>query len=687
MSSYSDNHHQPSSSQFLPPQSAQVRSSLFGGPSSDADPPPSSLPEPPRRSIFGGPSSQDVIQRPEIPSDPMDQDVTHAEETEFDLILREQPLAAYYGSDGDSFHDSDDETHKPSRRVAQSQFFSTRQTRSFGTEQQPTYVVHRGVDLPPGVARPNRWEGHATNYRQAIVAERSVFNSLRALRANDLAGHLYDAFAIRQKSTHDQSEPSDPDDSDEEETRSFRKKWIAWPMTATSVPRTDENLRRRLDGFDTYRMQPDSRPSAELEEWIMATMMRTGKETYMARESGWKEVKVPQEANQPDPDAIVDDAAAKDENEQNDDSKKPQSKNSKSMPRHPVIQADEDILHRQLRPLSRTVISQLDQLLMGLHHSLRHRTNDMDSSDDSATDTDEEISRSRSGSRPKQKGQKQDQLRGTKRGRKDSHLDRPSASRASASRSSSYIDATDDDTPSGETPNQSRGRMMDRLLLRDWSEIMGIASIMGLPSNAVERASKRCADLFEQDMSFRTFHEGRIEPLERLPDSTYTYGYVEDSDSDFIRHPKRRTISRDTSKGPGVSQSQASRSHSRAAMTPPVVVVPQPAPPAVRASSVASNSKPQQQPSGDKDKQPGFGTVPLNRKMNIVCPIVGCKRNLTGFARTWNLKLHMKRCHSGFDYVVPSETPEPSRSPASTPVPQPPQAQAKSQGVPIIELD
>ncbi|KAJ5708303.1 hypothetical protein N7488_008104 [Penicillium malachiteum] len=676
MSSHSDNH-QPSSSQFLPPQSAQVRSSLFGGPSSDVDAPPSSLPEPPRRSIFGGPSSQDVIQRPEIQSDPMDQDDPHEEETEFDLILREQPLAAYYGSDGDSFHGSDDETHKPSRRTAQSQFFSTRQTRSFGTEQQPTYVVHRGVDLPPGVERPNRWIGNATHYRQAIVAERSVYNSLRALRATDLAGHLYDAFAIRQKSNNDQSEPSDPDDSDEEATKSFRKKWIAWPMTSASVPRTDENLRRRLDGFDTYRMQPDTRPSAELEEWIMATMMRTGKETYMAREPGWK-VQVPQEANKPDPDSMVDDNTAKDENEQNDESKPPQPKNPQSIPRPPVIQADEDILHRQLRPLSRTVISQLDQLLMGLHHSLRHRTNDMDSSDDSATDTDEESSRPNSRSR--QKGQRQDQSRGTKRGRKDSHLDQPSASRASASRSSPYIDATDDDQ-SGETPNQSRGRMMDRLLLRDWSEVMGMASIIGLPFNAIERASKRCADLFEQDMSFRKFHEGRIEPLERLPDSTYTYGYVEDSDSDFIRHPKRRTISRGSSKGPGVSQSEPSRSRSRAAMTPPVVVVPQPAPPAVRASSVASNSKPQQQFAGDK--QPGFGTVPANRKTKLVCPVVGCKRNLTGFARTWNLTLHMKRCHSGFDYKVPSETPEPSRSPA----PQPPPPQAASQGVPIIELD
>ncbi|KAJ5731274.1 uncharacterized protein N7483_005782 [Penicillium malachiteum] len=646
MSSYSDNH-QTSSSQFLPPQSAQVRSSLFGGPSSDADPPPSSLPEPPRRSIFGGPGSQDVIQRQEIQSDPMEQDVTQGEETELDLILREQPLAAYYGSDGDSFHDSDDETHKPSRSVAQSQFFSTRQTRSFGTEQQPTYVVHRGVDLPPGVARPNRWIGHATNYRQAIVAERSVYNSLRALRANDLSGHLYDAFAIRQKSNHDQSEPSDADDSDEEKTRAFRKKWIAWPMTSASVPRTDENLRRRLDGFDTYRMEPDTRPSAELEEWIMATMMRVGKETYMARESGWKEVKDSQEANQtdPDPNAIVDDEAAKDDNEQNEETKKPQPKKPQSPPRHPVMQTDEDILHRQLRPLSRTVISQLDQLLMGLHHSC---------------DIEPTIWTPVMTRQPTQMKKKQDQSRGTKRGRKESNLDQPSASRASSSRSSPYMDATDDDTQSGETPNQARKRMMDRLLLRDWSEVMGIASIMGLPSNAVERTSKRCADIFEQDMSFRTFHEGRIERLDRLPDSTYTYGYVEDSDSDFNRQPKRRTISRDTSKGPGFHNLH---------------------PPAVRASSVASSSKPQQQLAGDKN--PGFGTVPANRKPNITCPIVGCKRNLSGFARTWNFKLHMKRCHSGFDYVLPSETPEPSRSPA----PQPSQPRAASQDVPIIELD
>ena len=47
-----------------------------------------------------------------------------------------------------------------------------------------------------------------------------------------------------------------------------------------------------------------------------------------------------------------------------------------------------------------------------------------------------------------------------------------------------------------------------RVGLRDWSEVIGMASLTGWGDGVVERAAKRCAALFGEGMAFRTFHEG-----------------------------------------------------------------------------------------------------------------------------------------------------------------------------------
>ena len=165
-----DNIHPPSTSQFVPPQSAQPYRSIFGGPSSDATPLPSSQPELPRRSIFGGPSSSHVGPK----SEPMNQG---PEYDEFEALLRERPLEADYNSEGESFQGSidgedglglesePDWPQKPrSRTVSNSPGITVRPPPSSST----TYVLDRGLDLQPGVTRPNRWDGASSTYRRLI---------------------------------------------------------------------------------------------------------------------------------------------------------------------------------------------------------------------------------------------------------------------------------------------------------------------------------------------------------------------------------------------------------------------------------------------------------------------------------------------------------------------------------------
>jgi hypothetical protein len=52
---------------------------------------------------------------------------------------------------------------------------------------------------------------------------------------------------------------------------------------------------------------------------------------------------------------------------------------------------------------------------------------------------------------------------------------------------------------------------IERLGLRDWSDVLGMAALTGWDEQVLRRASKRCADLFGEDMLFRTFYDGGTE--------------------------------------------------------------------------------------------------------------------------------------------------------------------------------
>ncbi|KAJ5108101.1 hypothetical protein N7456_004776 [Penicillium angulare] len=638
MSSFSDNL-LPSSSQYLPPRSAQVRGSLFGGPSSDADPPPSSLPEPARRSIFGGFSSQDVDQEPEKQLEPI-KEGSEQEEDEFDMILRERPLEAYYGSDGDSFRGSSDEDSKKSKKASKKPENSEAKIRPPAEVAlpQPTYVVHRGVDLPPGVERPNRWRGWPHYYRQVIANEVGVLDSLMTTRARDLAGHLYDSFASRQQRNQDQGKFGNAEDSNDEENTAFPKMWISWPMAADAVPRADEPIRGRLDrfdGLDNYRLQPDMRPSAELEEWIMAAMMKTAKERFLARE--WDDdIEVTKKEESPDPDTM---AVGGHEEYEDSTWKLPDR-----LFREPVVQTDDDLSRSQLRPLSRTVISQLDQILMGLHQALKHRANHHYSSDESATETEDEESVPPA----KGKGRKQDESRGRKRNREPKTFENSSPDRVTNSRSSSATGIEADDTlEHPQLTEDASGRvplaLSERLPLRDWSEVMGIAAIMGLPSNAVQRASKRCADIFEQDMTFRKFREGRMVKIKkhRSPSGQNPHQLVyaeseSESESGIVQQPQRmrgtgkylKPVAGNVPEGTSRDTESVSRHSSKAR----------------EEIKVKRSRSPSTVGSTPIDAAQLYGKDP-NRESLFFCPIEGCRRSNNGFNRLWNFKLHMRRIH------------------------------------------
>lgn len=565
----------------------------------------------------------------------MDEADGEQEEDELDMILRERPLQAHYDSDGDSFEGEREKAKKRRQKIgahSHRQFDISGALPSAETTRQ-TYVLDRGLDLPPGVERPNRWKGPSTSYSNVIEGEREVYESMNTARSRDLAAHLYNAYAIRNKLRRHCETKINEDDP---ETIYLPKRWVAWPLPSAMVPRVDEAVRRQLDPH-TLCMPPDTRSSAELENSIMAKMMKTAKERFMAREWDDDEVRTSRAYSPNDPDGM------KDIDDDKKDDEVPVPRESR-----PVVQADDNTSQHQLRPLSRNVISQLDQVLTGLHHSMKNRYHGDTTSDDSTTtDSEDEGSRSRS----RRKNEKGSQPRGRKRARKSSQTADMPSERAMSMQSFTRPDTENESMHSAShsrglsRSSHDDGRSINhKLALRDWSEVMGLAAMTGLPSAVVMRASKRCADLFGQDMAFRTLGETRVKKVTRGDCRSWKYAYVEsdtDPDAEIEAAPKKRGRPRISS--PSKAQSQSRRPRSRSVPAPAPLYQPVPLP--TSSNTGAMDLRPATDASHQEGApRSGVGKGP-HRKADIICPVIKCPRHADGFSRVWNLNLHMKRVH------------------------------------------
>lgn len=514
------------------------------------------------------------------------------EDNELENIFREQPLQSDYGSEGDSFQgslDGEDGLALESEPDLPRRSGFRRTTKSTRNPVQPTtYVLDRGLDLPPGVPRPNRWDGPPSTYRQLISDERGAYEAILANRSRDLAAHLYDSFVLRKQKAEASLGPED----ESEDPAAVKKVWVGWPMLADNVPRSDEYIRRQFDDPDTYRRAPDPRPSADIEEAIITNLLQTAKGMFMEREWDLEQLRALRVRSQGGQSSKLDTDVRRSKREASE----PADPNHE--PLYPVLQADDDKSRRQLRPLSREILAQMDRVLTGLHHAMQGRTRVRDSGEESKSDTGSETSRSRSRSRGRR--------RATKKSSRASRAQNRSRSRLAADGNEEM-----DDTPKP----RGRKRKPDRYIFhrgeqRDWSEVMGIASMIGLPQDVVMKASKRCADLFGQDMEFRRFHEGRMCKMKRLPSGKWRRAYIESETED------------ENEKDPASAPKPRRRGQA------------------------------EQLPHYNSDGEPTLPRLALrykgkgaHRKFDILCPITTCPRHTDGFSRTWNLTQHLRKAH------------------------------------------
>ncbi|KAH6853308.1 RNA polymerase I-specific transcription initiation factor-domain-containing protein [Chaetomium sp. MPI-CAGE-AT-0009] len=248
--------------------------------------------------------------------------------------------------------------------------------------------------------RPNRWRGHPSTWKTWTERDRRAWLALENARKEDLAVHLYNAFALRKGlRVGPDVEQSAGEGGGGGEGWEPGKTWTAWPMRADEVP-GDGLLPRTADvnePFTFRRERGRGFAGGELEEEISATILRCAKERFWRRdlqgpraneEVVVQSIETGDAATEGETDAS-DIAETTGQDEETDEPRRtPRRKRRAVSPTFtPVVSADDERSYALLRPATRRIMSRLDDALMILHNQRMAGLGNM--SESSASDEDE----------------------------------------------------------------------------------------------------------------------------------------------------------------------------------------------------------------------------------------------------------------------------------------------------------
>ncbi|KAH8202762.1 hypothetical protein TruAng_003033 [Truncatella angustata] len=182
----------------------------------------------------------------------------------------------------------------------------------------------------------------------------------------------------------------------------------------------------------------------------------------------------------------------------------------------------------------------------------------------------------------------------------------------------------------GERPARKR-RNAARLMPRDWKDVLGAAALAGFPQDALNRAAKRCAELFGENIELHTMSEGAFSQNDQTLRVQYHPGMLTDLDTEAADEDY---YSEDE------TQSQAARH--------------------IRASSVISASSDPRGRSRSRSRSVSRATTrSRSRSISVAnshfCGVRGCERSAEGFSRRSNLVRHMKLVHHMEENGVPTD--------------------------------
>lgn len=395
------------------------------------------------------------------------------------------------------------------------------------------------LDMDDRESRLNRFIGKTSTWRGYTAAERHLAASLDQTQAGDLAAHLYNAHALKRRvwlppeelkhikdwQSRDLWLKRGDDLKSTDSTGEFQtelipvKRWTAWPLLPTDVPGPYERFgRRRTDEGENGSMIDASRgqpAGCELREEMLAVFLRLAKEKWTARtiaeepldekpnragtasrsRSRSQSVKsAPPSAPRTPHDDLDVEMGEADSLKKNDDptsaseaetksahvidlNKRSRNPWTKYPEAKPTFLADDDSARRILQPSINSLLIQLDGLASGIRRTRMNHFGRAAPSGTSGSETTLDVD-------PVKSSTKKPTSRASTRA--------PSVARGNASEASS----TQDDRGASEEVG-----------LMDWSEVLGVASMIGWNEKVVARTAQRCAALFGEGMAFRHFGE------------------------------------------------------------------------------------------------------------------------------------------------------------------------------------
>ncbi|KAH7155551.1 hypothetical protein B0J13DRAFT_469600 [Dactylonectria estremocensis] len=236
--------------------------------------------------------------------------------------------------------------------------------------------------------RPNRWTGAKSSWRTLTEEERLLWQSMKRLQDNDLAAHLYNAFALKRRGRDavTAKELMIRMENGENAIWAPPKLWTAWPLKHKQVPKDRLlNSQHEEDNEErfTFRRPEQPLPSTELEEELSATILRTAKRRFTRRKAKMPRTSIESDAipgeggndTTPGPSSREQSMQpeAEDEDEKMLDTDDPapasQARRSKPQTYEPVVSTNDELSYDLLRPSVRHILSQLDNTLSTLHNS------------------------------------------------------------------------------------------------------------------------------------------------------------------------------------------------------------------------------------------------------------------------------------------------------------------------------
>lgn len=354
-----------------------------------------------------------------------------------------------------------------------------------GNDESPS-VTSTPNKKPPN-SRPNKHHGPDSTWRSRTASERQLAASLDQLRAKDLGIHLYNFYALKRQQIREEGE------SNVSRDWVSSKSWTAWPMTPELVPReSDANSCEDDAGQGAFIPFEQLSSHETMQDLLAAQVAKKAKERLSKRE--WEDADVVSPSPPSDRESryyqyriqkAADDSSSGDDDE-------------------PVVLADDQLARSILQPSLNHVMTKLDTLLTGLRHARSSYASTNKSSLRLHTIADSEYS---TDDKRKRKTVSREVSRKSKHRRKGSSAKSEDMSSTEDELSSARGRRSGSDRKRTQQPSRSRSRF-DRLGLRDWSDVLGIASMCGWDAEVVKRTAARCSALFDETMTFRTLHEG-----------------------------------------------------------------------------------------------------------------------------------------------------------------------------------